>query len=287
MTEEGTATETGTGEGQATEGIGEGQTTQGATGAGEGQSEAGALEGTAQQGTQNQATEETFFDPQSIQDKPELMAAYKGMQRAFAKKMEGVKGSRQKIEAYDAFAADPVTQIQAMAKRMGYQITRADATQVANVATGQGETWEPKSWDEVLTKAEERAYQRLRNENQPMMDEVQGLRKTNLERFLDDNAPDWRQYEDDMMTTLKSHPSLVNDPLSLYRISVPPEVLESRATQAALKKMKEKGQSAQISGASTTTKETGTGLPNKSLTFDEAVKAAQKELAEKGIRPGQ
>lgn len=255
---------------------------------GEGQSSAGQPEGATQQDAGSQKpTEDTFFDPQSIQDKPELLAAYKEMQRNYSKKMESIKNARQKIEAYDAFAADPVTQLQNMARQYGYSLSRAEAADRLNQQNGNQsqdlQGWEPKSWDEVIQRAEERAYDRIMQEQQPLLQEVQNLRKSNLEVFLDNNAPDWRTYEDEMMTTLREHPSLVNNPLALYKLAVPDDVLQSRATQRALKKMQDKGASASVKGASTTTKRAAT-MPDKPVSFDEAVKIAERELAEQGIR---
>lgn len=251
----------------------------------QGQSDAGQAHETTVKGTQ-QAAEDTFFDPRDIEGKPELQAAYKQMQGAFSKKMEAIKASKQKIEAYDAFAADPVSQLQTMARQYGYSLTRAEAAQQLKETQVSGD-WEPKSWDEVIQKAEEGAYQRLLKENEPMYNEVKNLRKTNLESYLDSNAPDWRTYEDDMMKTLREHPTLVNQPMALYKLAIPENVLQSRATQQALKKMQDKGRSAEVSGASTTTKKSGLKIPDKPITFDEAVKIAEAQLAEQGIRkPG-
>lgn len=284
MADEGT---TGTGDikGQSEIGSGGTQTTSTESGEKQGQSVAGQTQETTVKGTQ-QAAEDTFFDPRDIEGKPELQAAYKQMQGAFSKKMEAIKANRQKIEAYDAFAADPVSQLQTMARQYGYSLTRAEAAQQLKETQVSGE-WEPKSWDEVIQKAEDRAYQRLLKENAPIYDEVKSLRKSNLEAYLDTNAPDWRTYEDEMMATLREHPTLVNKPMALYKLSIPDNVLQSRATQQALKKMQDKGKSAEVSGASTTTKKSGLKIPDKPITFDEAVKIAEAQLAEQGIRkPG-
>ena len=286
MADEGTQ-ETQDIQGQSESGSEGTQATADETQAVEGESSADQAQETTPTGTQ-QAAEETFFDPRDIEGKPELQAAYKQMQGAFSKKMEGVKANRQKIEAYDAFAADPVSQLQTMARQYGYSLTRAEAAQQLNQQEAQAPAdWEPKSWDEVLQKAEEGAYQRLQRENEPMYKEVQGLRKSNLETYLDSNAPDWRTYEEEMMATLAEHPTLRNKPMDLYKMSIPDNVLQSRATQQALKKMQDKGKSSEISGASTTTKKSGAKMPDKPVTFDEAVKIAEAQLAEQGMRkPG-
>ncbi|MHC4635804.1 MAG: hypothetical protein ACYSYU_11445, partial [Planctomycetota bacterium] len=95
-----------------------------------------------------------------------------------------------------------------------------------------------------------------------------------------------QQYEDTMKINLQKHPSLANDPTSLYRMSVPQEVLESRATQMALKKLEAKGESAKISGGSTTTKTPSGGLPDKPVSFTQAYEAAKQSLRDQGITKG-
>lgn len=271
-------------DGQPDEGIQDTGIIQAGTEGTEGQPGAEDGQGTTQQGTQA-GTDETFFDPTDLEGKPELQAAYKQMQRAFGKGMEGIKAGREKIAAYDSFQADPVTQMQQMAGRMGYQLTRAEAAQQLQ-QNDPNKQWEPQNWEEVMQRAEDRAYSRLQKENAPMMGEVERLRKSNLESFLDTNAPDWREFEDNMMDKLRTHPTLLNDPMSLYSLSVPPEVLAGRAAQQALKKLQAKGQSAQVSGGSTTTRRGKAGLPDKAMSFDEAVKYAETQLAEDGIRKG-
>lgn len=232
-----------------------------------------------------QTAEETFFDPKSVP--PELMPAYKEMQKAFSKKTELLSKNRQKIEAYDAFSKDPVGQIQQMAQRLGYRLTRAEAAAAAAEASGtapQGE-WEPKTWNEVTDRIGQAVQSKLLEQLAPVITQVQEMRKSNIEKMLDDSAPDWRQYEDEMRSNLQAHPSLVNDPVKLYRLSVPPEVFESRAAQAALKKLESKVKGAQVGGTSTTTKHQAAGIGDKPLTFNEAVAAAKAALAEQGIHP--
>ena len=202
------------------------------------------------------------------------------MQKAFSKKMEAIKGNRQKLEAYQAFETDPVGTITRMAQQLGLNVSPAgqQAQQAGN------EPWQPQTWDDVLHKATELAEQKLMAKFNPLIQEVTSMKKSNIEKLLDDSCPDWRQHEDDMMSNLKRHPSLVNDPAALYRMSVPAEVLESRATQAALKKLQAKATASQVSGTSTTTKQQAQ-VPGGPMTFSQAVEAAKKKLASDGIRP--
>lgn len=274
MAEEGT-TGTQTTEGQPASGP---ETTTAAAPAGDtGKPEGDTVTGKTAKGTP-EPSEESFFDPASIKGKPELEAAYKNMQRAFGKKMEAIKGDRKKIDAYDSFTKDPVTAMQNMAQRYGFKLTRAEAAQA--VQDNQPPA-EPQTWDDVYKTAEQRAYDRVIQRLSPIINEVQSLRKSNLEKMLDDNCPDWRQYEDEMSVTLKQHPTLVSEPAKLYRMSVPPEVLESRAMQQALKKLESKAKGT-VAGASTT-KSKSLDMPDKPLSFNEAVEFAKNKLREQGL----
>lgn len=287
--DEGATTQgTGTGEGKPGGGTQPGQA--GKTGPGtvsvEGQPGQGKTAGKTvapAAGTQAGTEEPTFIDPKNLP--PELQAHYKEMQKAFSKKMEALSKDRAKIEAYDAFSHDPVGNLQRMAAQMGYRLTRAEAAAMA--AEGQGgadpNNWEPKTWGEVIQKISQAARAGLLQELSPLIGQVTEMRKSSIEKMLDDSCPDWRTYEDEMKANIQAHPSLVNDPVKLYRISVPPEVLESRATQAALKKLEQKVKGGGTGGPSTTTRHQAATFGEKPLSFHEAVAAAKARLAEQGI----
>lgn len=241
---------------------------------------------TTDTGTQESAEIETFFDPEAIKDDPNLMAAYKQMQGAFTKKTQGIKDHQQKIEAYDAFYQNPLAGLQQMVGQLTPQqltemgLTRAQAQEAAQSAElfGGGE---PQSWEQVMAVAEERAEQRVMQRISPYLAKVQEYQKGTIESKLDADMPGWREYEDQMASTLQRHPTMADDPAMLARMSLPPEVLEARATQAALKKLEAKGQSAKVAGQSTTTKQPSTGPPGN-LTFEESVAWAKGHLAAKG-----
>lgn len=269
MADEGTGALTGEPAGTATATIPQG------TGDGEGQPTA-TDQTTTTSGTGPASGEDTFFDPKELD--PSLMPAYKNMQKAFGKKMEEIKTHRQKIEAYDSFSKDPIGQVQAMASRLGYKLSRADAAAVADTAAPSGEGWEPKTWGEVMARAKEEVMKEL----SPVFNELQTIKKSNLEKMLDDSAPDWREHEEAMVSLLQEHPTLAKDPVKLYRLALPPEILESRAAQAALKKLQSKAEGSKVGGTSTT-KQT-TPMPTGVVTFQEAVEIAKRQLAEKGIR---
>lgn len=241
-------------------------------------------EETTQQGT----SEDTFFDPRDVQDDPKLQAAYKHMQSAFSKKMQSISEQRQKIDAYDAFYQNPIEQVQKIAQQYGYKLNPAQAQEVGKAleTDANAQDWQPNNWNDVMQRATEMAEERIMQKMNPMLSQVQDMRKQSIESQLSEIDPTWQQYEDRMKSSLANHPSLSNDPAMLYRVSVPQEVLESRATQAALRKMETRQQSAQVSGKSTTSKNPTSGLPEKAVSFEEAVNAAKKSLADQGISKG-
>ena len=216
---------------------------------------------------------ESFFDPNSIADKPELMAAYKQMQGAFTKRMQETASHRNKIEAYNRFEKDPVGTMQQIAASMGYKLVQPGGEQPKD--------WNPQSWDDVMAEAEKRVLKRM----EPVYHELRDLKKQSVEGYLDDRFPDWRTYEDDMLRTLQSHPSLANDPDALYRLSVPTEVWEARATKAAMQKLQQRSEAGSVGGATKTTRPTQ-AEPSGPMTFDQAVEAAKRKLSSMGLRPG-
>ena len=215
---------------------------------------------------------ESFFDYESIKGKPELEAAYKEMQRSFGEKNEAFKAGADKIKQYDQFMLDQVGSMRQLAQQNGYQLVQGQP---------QGDDGNPKSfenWDQVMEEAERRVMDKM----QPMFGEMQNMKKQNVEQALDNSFPDWRTYEDSMMENLQAHPTLVNDHKKLYQMSVPAEVLEARATKAALAKIQGTTESGLVQSQSTTTQQ-----PTKSpkiKTFDDAVKFAQQDLARRGIK---
>lgn len=221
--------------------------------------------------------ESSFFDPASIRGKPELEAAYKQMQGAFTKRMQDFAQHRQKVDAYDRFARDPINTVSAIAQQMGFKLVQA--------GNEQPKDWNPSTWEDVLTEAEKRAESRVLKRMEPVYNELRDLKKQSVEGYLDSQFPDWRTYEDDMLRTLQEHPTLANQPDKLYRLSVPEDVWEARATKAAMSKIQQRQQSASMAGATSTTRPT---VPEKTgpLSFDQAVEAARRKVSAMGLRPG-
>lgn len=200
------------------------------------------------------------------------MSGYKQMQASYTKRMQEMSSHRPKIEAYDRFLKDPMGTMREVAQTYGWQLVQAGQQQNPN------EPWNPQSWDDVMAKAK----QEVLKEMQPVFNEVKSLKKQNVESYLDSHFSDWRTYEDAMMETLQAHPSLVNDPDKLYRLAVPAEVWEARATKAAMKKLQTTQDNAQVSGG-TTVKQTTT-RPSGPMTFSQAAENARKILAGQGFK---
>ncbi len=214
-------------------------------------------------------SQEAFFDYDQIKDQPELVAAYKQMQSAFTKKQMGIseanKANEAKMREYDAFMSNPQAEIQRLATQYGIGLNGA----------AEQESAEPASWDDVYSTMRQQVMQELN----PVFQEIENSKKHNIESHMDNNYPDWRQYEGDMKSNLEKHPSLSSDPGLLYRMSVPEKVLTARATQAALGRIQNQSANAQVSGGNSTTRPQGKST--KASSFNEAWQMAKDELAAK------
>jgi len=259
-------------EGQA-EAPPEGTTAEAPEGSGE---QSANLEQTTADGTG--PSEESFFDVKDIEHDPNLMSAYKQMQASFTKSKQSFADGRQKIEAYDQFSANPVATMEQLARQYGYSLVKGTAAPT----DGAGEQWQPKTWDDVMERATTLADKKAEEKYSGMMNEVKGLKQKNVETFLDANYSDWRLHEDKMIENLSLYPAMANDPDALYRLSVPPELLKSRATKAALAQLTGSNESAQVSG--TEKSRVTSHEPSGPLTIDQAVVVARQRLAKRGIK---
>lgn len=271
-------------EGQAATDPPAGATTATAPNAEEGQAK---IQGSAGDGqaTGTQA-EDTFFDPSKLPE--ELKATYKQMQAAYTKKTMALAAQRPKIEAYDQFMRDPVASLQQMATQYGFSLTKGEARAMLNqqeqtpAKKQQQQTpqdWQPQSWQEVVDRIRQEALESVRAEFQPLVNQVQKVHARNIEAQLSKIDPQWKLYEDEMRSNLSRHPTLVEDVAMLYRLSVPEEVYTSRAVQAAIRKMEEKGQAAKMGGKTETSK--ATPALRKAKTFEEAYEIAKEQLAQR------
>lgn len=217
--------------------------------------------------------EDSFFDPKSIDGKPELQAAYKQMQSAFTKKMQSFSSNKHKLDAYDRFEKDPQGAIKEIAKRLGIEIPEPKKQE-----------FQPQTWDDVINKTKEETRAEVAREFEPFVNEVRSIKRQAIEKQLTDLDPNWQLYEDQMSEMLQAHPSLVKDPAKLYELSVPAEVKEQRAMKKALEILNGKKETTP-SGGSKTPKEPST-KPSGPLTWEQSIAHAKAELASRGIRPG-
>ena len=245
-----------------------------------GSAEQGQSQTTGQAAVSTPATEEpSFFDINllSPEQREVLMPAYKQMQGAFTRKTQEISQHRQKIQEYDQFMSDPVGNMQRMAQQMGYSMTRAEA-RAAVAEQQQNQDWQPNTWDEVLNRAKVEARQEIMKELAPVLGNVQAMRAEGIEKQLDAIDSNWRVYEDEMRKNLQLAPNLVNDPVKLYKFSIPDDVLEARATQKAIARFETKSKAAVVGGKT----ETSRGIPadEKVTDFASAAAAAKRKLSE-------
>jgi hypothetical protein len=230
-------------------------------------------------------TEETFYDPKTAP--PELQGEYKKMQAAFTKKMQAIAKNREKISSYEEFEKNPVSTMQRLAAQYGMKLTPAQAQAAIDSGStpgGTSENWNPNSWQEVEQRISQAAEKRILSQLSPLLSEVHKMKQSAIEHQLSEIDPSWQAYEDAMITNLKSHPTLAQDPALLYRMSVPAETIESKAVQKALKRFEDKGKATAAAGSSTTGKRPAAGL-REAKSVQEAWDIAREKLAEDGIHP--
>ena len=212
--------------------------------------------------------EPSFFDPSELS--PDLLPAYKQMQRAFTQKTQELAKGRDKIRAYDAAINDPRGTIEMLSRQAGIPVSFGQAT------NGQGEPaapeWQPNDWQEVLDRAGQEGYERAMRELRPVVGE---MRKSQLERDLDDIFPEWRQYETEFAQALQDHPTLAHNAHALTRLATPQNVLDAKATQAALRKLEKRGEGNKSrQGSSRKVPET----PSGPMTLQQSYELAVKQL---------
>ena len=250
------------------------ETTDAATDGSEGQSI--SPDRTTASGPDNGAQGESFFDPKSIEHDPNLLAAYKGMQGTFSKKMDGIRDNQQKIDAYNAYINDPMGTVRQIAAQNGMTLVNGQPEQTGS------EAFAPQSWNDVVEHVTNQVRTEMTQQYEPLVGEVKNLKQQNIEQYLDNKYSDWKTYESEMIGVLQQHPSMAHDPDKLYQLSVPPELLEARATERALKKLKGGTDAALVPGTKRATQSTS-DRPTGSMSFDEAVKFAKGQLSSQGL----
>jgi len=235
---------------------------------------------TTSNGPDTGAQGESFFDPKTIEHDPNLMQAYKQMQGNFSKHMSRVRADQDKINQYNQAMADPAGTVRQLAARYG--MTVVDGKPQA--ANGGEQAFAPKTWSDVVNHVRKQVSDELTQQYQPLVNQVKDLKQQNVSQYLDTKFPDWKTYETEMIQSLQTHPSLAQDPDLLYRMSVPPEILEARATARALERLRGGTDAGLVPGAKRATLSTST-KPTGPMTFDESVAYARSKLKEQGLRP--
>ena len=126
--------------------------------------------------------------------------------------------------------------------------------------------------------------QQIDQRYQPVVGKVREMTQASIEQNLSKIDPEWKNYEANMAAVMQKHPTLVNDPETLYRMAVPQEVFEAKATQAALAKLKSQADGSRVSGSTNKKQPAGDGPP-KGATFAETAEWAKAKLARDGITP--
>jgi len=231
--------------------------------------EATSETGTTAETTTTQGSEESFFDPSSLP--PELEPAYKQMQGHFTKRMQSLKADKDKIDAYNAFQANPRETIKQLAGQYGLSL--AEATQVA------AQEFEPQDWNDVTSHIQDKVVSTVLEKLGPVFNEIQGVKQNHIEQQLDATMPEWREYEDDMKDIMARHPTLADDPVALARMAIPEHVQQSKATQAALRKLEAKAKQAAATKGTEVTQGAESSKPPRGASFNDYVAWAKKQVA--------
>ena len=225
--------------------------------------------------------EESFFDPKDVIGTPNE-AAYKSMQGEFTKRLNTFNEGKGKMDAYDAFMANPELSMQQLAQQYGWSLIKGQPGAQEN--SGEGPEFKPNNWQEVEDHFFARFQDRFRQENEPLVNEVKNLKQQNVRTLLDRDYPDWETYQGEMSQNLQKYPNMVNDVDTLYRMSVPTKVLEQRAFKAAMAKIEGKTGHTEVGDNKTTSIPT-TDKPTGPLSFEESVAYARKKVRAQGLAP--
>lgn len=237
---------------------------------------------------------ETIFDPAEFDRivgalpddvKGQVTALRKDLIGDYTKKTQSIADSRKKIEAYDQFVANPRQTVEQLATQLGYKLTPTNGQQQDQESQPRWnpDQGNPESWHDVVEFMVSKINNDVGSRIAPIYQKFQKFEKDSIESQLSQIDPSWQQYENSMRGNLQKHPTLVEDPALLYRMSVPSEVLESRATQKALARMEAKAKSGQVGSPSKTSKKPGDTVDAKPRSFQEAIALAKDSLSKQGI----
>lgn len=218
-------------------------------------------------------TEESFWNGNPNELPAEVQPIYKNLQSDYTRKSQEIAAHRAKIEAFDRFEQNPVAELMRLAQVYGLNIQHPGQQ-------GQQEQteWNPQTWDDVYKKFETSVLERVGQQFKPVVENVQVQTQERILQELNKIDPNWKNYESQMMDNLKKHPSLVSDIGTLYRISVPVEVLKGQATKQVINQMNNKAKQALTTPSSTTNTSVADTQVNS---FDDAVRAAKQMLSKR------
>ena len=242
--------------------------------------------GTTSEGTELETggqSEDNFTSIDIATLPEELQGQYKAFQSDYSKKTAALADQKRELEGFsairDQFNLDPQGTIRNLAQQHGLSIAEATAAVTGDPAPTAD--WEPQTWGEGQDKIMESTMSAVMEKlNGSVIPAVQSMQAKSIEKSLDDIDPMWRKHENSMRSVMQKHPTLAEDIPLLYEMSIPKADRESRATQAALVKMRNIEKAGNVSG-STSTKST-TSAQNEVSSFDDAVVEAKRRLAERG-----
>ena len=230
--------------------------------------------------------EPAFFDRKEWEaslegvDDPDRVAHLRSLEKMllgqWTQKTQALSGERMKVEAYDAFMTqverDPQGAVRDLQQQLG--LTPQQATAVVEEAQGEKEY---NTWPEVFADIKTEVMAEMRRELQPVMDATHRQTTQQVEASFDAIDPDWRMYEDDIKSNLSKYPGLASNIGDLYRLSVPSEVQEQKATKEALRKLEAQTKAA-APAAPTATRSKGSTQPTGPLSFHESYEKAKRDL---------
>lgn len=164
---------------------------------------------------------ESFIDPSELPE--ELKPHWKRMHRAYTKVMQGRKDLEEKAALVDRFGSDPnfaLQTIQQAAAQMGYQLTKAQAAQVAATAAAEAgvpselvEAVKARLTPELQWMAPQLAagqWAGMQVALKPQQERQEADRKAQresqfaeLSEELTEAAPGWEEHEDEMNALLE------------------------------------------------------------------------------------
>ena len=149
----------------------------------------------------------SFMNPNTLPD--ELKPAFKKMQAAFTKGMQGIASQRDKVKMFDMFSSDPKEAVKMLAAKAGMTVMDGSV--------------KPSGGEKEETETDKYIRKIVREELAPSFEsfkkeQAQLKVQTDL-AYLDANYPDWYLYEDAMAGLVSKHPTLGRDLDTLYEMA--------------------------------------------------------------------